>query len=55
MESNTPKGESVNEKGVDNNGRILVEIDKHYFRPTEVDYLIGDADALLQTFEKSGF
>ena len=37
------KGEGVNEKGVDKNGRILVEIDKRYFRPTEVDYLIGDA------------
>jgi GDPmannose 4,6-dehydratase len=37
------EGESVNEKGVDKNGRILVEIDKRYFRPTEVDYLIGDA------------
>ena len=37
------KGEGVNEKGVDKNGRILVEIDKNYFRPTEVDYLIGDA------------
>ena len=37
------EGEGVDEKGVDKNGRILVEIDKNYFRPTEVDYLIGDA------------
>ena len=25
------------------NGKILVEVDKRYFRPTEVDYLEGDA------------
>ena len=37
------EGEGVNEKGVDSNGRILVEIDKRYFRPTEIDFLIGDA------------
>ena len=37
-------GEGVNEKGIDKNtGRILVEVDKNYFRPTEVDLLIGDA------------
>jgi GDPmannose 4,6-dehydratase len=36
------EGEGVDEKGVDKNGRTLVEIDKLYFRPTEVDFLIGD-------------
>ncbi len=25
------------------NGKVVIEIDKHYFRPTEVDLLIGDA------------
>ena len=36
---------SVNEKGVDVNDptRILVSIDAKYFRPTEVELLIGDA------------
>ena len=37
------EGKGVNEKGFDKNGRILVEIDERYFRPTEVDFLIGDA------------
>ena len=37
------EGEGVDEKGVDKNGNICVEVDKHYFRPTEVDILIGDA------------
>jgi GDPmannose 4,6-dehydratase len=38
------KGEGVEEKGVDaKTGRVLVEVDPEYFRPTEVDILIGDA------------
>ena len=37
------KGEGIDEKGYDQrNGRCLVEVDKRYFRPTEVDLLIGD-------------
>lgn len=37
------KGEGIEEKGVDkNSGKILVEVDPQYFRPTEVDLLIGD-------------
>ena len=37
------KGKGVNEKGVDKkSGKVLVEIDAAYFRPTEVDYLLGD-------------
>ena len=37
------KGENENEKGINKaNGKILVEIDPKYFRPTEVDLLIGD-------------
>jgi GDPmannose 4,6-dehydratase len=36
-------GEGINEKGIDSaNGKVLVEIDSRYFRPTEVDILIGD-------------
>ena len=38
------EGEGTGEKGVDaETGRVLVEIDRRYFRPTEVDALIGDA------------
>jgi GDPmannose 4,6-dehydratase len=37
------KGEGVNEIGVDaKTGRTLVEVDPKYFRPTEVDLLLGD-------------
>jgi GDPmannose 4,6-dehydratase len=37
------KGCGVEEKGLDRRtGRILVEVDPRYFRPTEVDLLIGD-------------
>ena len=37
------RGEGIDEKGYDTaNGKCLVEIDPRYFRPTEVDLLIGD-------------
>ncbi|MBV8747043.1 MAG: GDP-mannose 4,6-dehydratase [Xanthobacteraceae bacterium] len=38
------RGAGVDEKGFDPaSGRVLVEIDPRYFRPAEVDLLIGDA------------
>jgi GDPmannose 4,6-dehydratase len=38
------RGRGVDEKGVDQStGRVLVEVDPRYFRPTEVDSLLGDA------------
>src|SRR5690242_5631720 len=38
------RGEGQNEKGIDSRtGQVLVEIDPSYFRPTEVDLLLGDA------------
>lgn len=36
-------GSGVNEFGCDQRGRVLVRIDPRYFRPTEVDMLVGDA------------
>ena len=37
------EGEGVDEKGYDaDDGRLLVEVDPRYFRPTEVELLIGD-------------
>jgi GDPmannose 4,6-dehydratase len=37
------EGSGVAERGVDaKTGRVLVEVDPRYFRPTEVDLLIGD-------------
>jgi len=35
-------GVGINEKGYDLNGRCIVEVDPRYFRPTEVDTLLGD-------------
>ncbi len=38
------KGKGLDEKGFDKKtGKILVEVDPYYFRPTEVDELLGDA------------
>jgi GDPmannose 4,6-dehydratase len=37
-------GQGVDERGIDaESGRVLVKVDPRYFRPTEVDLLIGDA------------
>ncbi len=37
------KGEGIDEKGIDvKTGRVLVEVDKRYFRPAEVELLLGD-------------
>lgn len=37
------KGEGVDEKGLHaETGRVLVEVDRRYFRPTEVEILLGD-------------
>ncbi|MBR5643611.1 MAG: GDP-mannose 4,6-dehydratase [Salinivirgaceae bacterium] len=37
------EGEGVNEKGIDvATGKVLVEVDPKYFRPAEVDQLLGD-------------
>jgi GDPmannose 4,6-dehydratase len=37
------EGEDVNEKGFDTAGNCIVEVDPRYFRPTEVETLLGDA------------
>ena len=37
-------GHGIGEKGIDKkNGKILIEVDPRYFRPTEVDQLLGDS------------
>jgi len=37
-------GKGVNEKGIDRRtGKTIVKVGKRYFRPTEVDTLLGDA------------
>ena len=37
------EGEGVDEKGIDTaTGKVLVEVDPKYFRPAEVEQLLGD-------------
>ena len=37
------EGEGVDEKGIDlATGKVLVEVDPRYFRPAEVEQLLGD-------------
>ena len=36
-------GSGVNEKGLDQNGNVIIEVDPGDFRPTEVETLLGDA------------
>ena len=37
------EGEGVDEKGIDiHTGKVLVEVDPKYFRPAEVEQLLGD-------------
>ena len=36
------QGEGVEEHGIDADGRTVVRVDPRYFRPTEVDALLGD-------------
>lgn len=35
-------GSGVEEKGFDNDGKCIVAVDPRYFRPTEVETLLGD-------------
>lgn len=39
----TWQGEGLSEKGIDQNGRCVVRVDERYFRPSEVDSLLGDS------------
>ena len=43
------RGSGVDEKGIDGrSGQVLIEIDARYFRPTEVDILVGDPSKARQ-------
>jgi len=39
----TWRGTGLEEQGVDEKGRVIVAVDPRYFRPAEVDTLLGDA------------
>ena len=52
------EGSGTDEKGIDSNGRVIVSIDPRYYRPAEVDALIGDASRAreeLGWIPKTGF
>ncbi len=36
-------GKGLEETGVDQNGKVIIRIDQRYFRPSEVESLLGDA------------
>ena len=42
-------GDGVNEKGYNEQGRCIIEVDPRYFRPTEVETLLGDASKAKST------
>lgn len=44
----TWRGEGQNEKGYDANGKCILTVDPRYFRPTEVETLLGDASKAKQ-------
>tara|TARA_B100001057_G_scaffold392508_1_gene401113 strand:+ start:11019 stop:12050 length:1032 start_codon:yes stop_codon:yes gene_type:complete len=52
------KGKGINTKAFDKNGKCIIECNKKYFRPTEVDKLLGDplkAKKYLKWKPKVGF
>jgi GDPmannose 4,6-dehydratase len=45
------EGKGVDEKGINTaTGKVIIEIDPRYFRPTEVELLIGDASKAKKDF-----
>jgi GDPmannose 4,6-dehydratase len=54
----TWSGDGLDETGIGPDGRALVRVDPRYFRPSEVDYLLGDASkarSKLNWTPKTGF
>lgn len=42
------EGSGIDEKGIDPSGRVLVEVDPRFFRPCEVETLLGDPSKARQ-------
>ena len=42
------QGQGINETGTDSNGNVVVKVDPRYFRPTEVETLLGDPSKAKQ-------
>ncbi|WP_301102058.1 GDP-mannose 4,6-dehydratase [Propionivibrio sp.] len=54
----TWQGQGIEETGTDQNGKVIVKVDHRYFRPTEVETLLGDptkAREKLGWTPKTGF
>ena len=49
----TWKGTDVDEKGYDQSGKCVVAVDARYFRPTEVETLLGDASKAREKLDWS--
>tara|TARA_X000000950_G_scaffold287418_1_gene399603 strand:- start:2258 stop:3286 length:1029 start_codon:yes stop_codon:yes gene_type:complete len=52
------KGKGINTKAFDKNGKCIIECNKKYFRPTEVDKLLGDPSKAIKDLKwkpKVGF
>ena len=48
------RGSGIDERGHDGKtNKVLVEIDPRYFRPTEADFLVGDASKAHQKLDAS--
>jgi GDPmannose 4,6-dehydratase len=45
------KGKGINEKAYDKNDKCIIECSKKYFRPAEVDTLIGDSSKAKKTLK----
>ena len=46
------QGSGIDEKGINKaNGDVLVEVDSKYFRPTEVEQLLGDPSKAINTLK----
>lgn len=44
-------GQGVNEKGIDRKtGRVLIDVNPRYFRPTEVECLLGDPSKIVSSY-----
>ena len=42
------QGQGIDETGTDQNGKVIVKVDPRYFRPTEVETLLGDPSKAKQ-------
>ena len=45
-------GKGIKEKGVDiSTGKTIIKVDKKYYRPTEVDVLLGDSSKAFKNLK----